>query len=235
MLTFYQSTPAVVFWHVANQTFNSVLNYVNRNTSSALSNGEVTTSYVAATGSATSVALGLNRVVSSYPAFASGLVGRLVPFTAVAAANCVNIPLMRRKELVDGIVLEDANGTPIRANTALEGTTVASDVVTSTSAAKWAIGTTIVSRVLLAVPGLTVPPVLITQLNRRTSFLRRFPRVELPLQLLFSGFGVALAVPLACAVFPQRSELALTSLEPAARAKLAEVGHTGPVYFNKGL
>jgi hypothetical protein len=33
-----------------------------------------------------------------------------VPFAAVAAANCVNIPLMRQNELVDGVDVFDENG-----------------------------------------------------------------------------------------------------------------------------
>ena len=35
------------------------------------------------------------------------LVGRFVPFVAVAAANCVNIPLMRQNELESGIPIFD--------------------------------------------------------------------------------------------------------------------------------
>lgn len=38
---------------------------------------------------------------------------RYVPFAAVAAANCVNIPLMRQNELIDGIVVQDENGNDI--------------------------------------------------------------------------------------------------------------------------
>ncbi len=56
-------------------------------------------SYVAATGGALVTALGLNAMVKTLPPLA----GRFVPFAAVAAANCINIPMMRRSDLQEVI------------------------------------------------------------------------------------------------------------------------------------
>ena len=43
----------------------------------------------------------------------SALVARLVPFGAVAVANCINLPYMRRSELIQGMPLEDDNGNTV--------------------------------------------------------------------------------------------------------------------------
>jgi len=97
MLTFYKSTPAVIFWQTVNQTFNAIVNYSNRNASAGVSNEQLGTAYVAATSASVATALAFNKMVASSPTLAAGIVGRLVPLVAVAAANCVNIPLMRQQ------------------------------------------------------------------------------------------------------------------------------------------
>ncbi|CAB1324992.1 unnamed protein product, partial [Coregonus sp. 'balchen'] len=99
----------------------------------------------------------------------SPLVGRLVPFAAVAAANCINIPLMRQRELKHGIPITDENDNRLGE---------------STTAAKQAISQVVVSRILMASPGMAIPPFLMNTLEKK-AFLKLY--VSKPIGARASG------------------------------------------------
>ena len=106
LMTFYKTTPAVVFWQWFQQSFNAMVTYTNRSGDNPISVNTLGTSYCAATGGALFTALSLNSLVKTLPT----LVGRLVPFVACSAANCINIPMMRRLEIKNGTMLETKEG-----------------------------------------------------------------------------------------------------------------------------
>jgi tricarboxylate carrier len=110
MMTFYRSTPAVIFWQWANQSFNAIVNYTNRNASVGVSNEQLGSAYCAATSASVLTALGFNKLIASSPKLSAGLIGRFVPLIAVAAANCINIPLMRQQEIDNGVRITTASG-----------------------------------------------------------------------------------------------------------------------------
>jgi tricarboxylate carrier len=229
MLTFYTSTPAVIFWQVSNQSFNAVVNFVNRNASSEVSNAQLAASYCIGTGAATGVALGLNKLVGARPKLATSVVGRLVPFAAVASANAINIPFMRMTELSEGISITDYD----RRTLADEG----GAPILSTSAAETAVSSTLISRVVMAIPGMTFPPILTHMIHQRTNIMRRHPILEVAFQIVSCGAAIAFALPFSMALFPQESSLAVKALEPTVQAKLKAQGMNDDdlVYFNKGL
>ncbi len=59
-----------------------------------------------------------NKIVASSPTLSAGLIGRFVPLIAVAAANCVNIPLMRQQEIKHGIEIQTEDGQVVGESTA---------------------------------------------------------------------------------------------------------------------
>ncbi|KAK1343570.1 hypothetical protein QTO34_016350 [Cnephaeus nilssonii] len=222
MMTFYRTTPAVLFWQWVNQSFNAVVNYTNRSGDAPLTVKELGTAYVSATTGAVATALGLNALAKHV----SPLIGRFVPFAAVAAANCINIPLMRQRELKVGIPVTDENGTRLGE---------------SAQAAQQAIAQVVVSRILMAAPGMapsSCPHVHLCDVlsPEASSGTRRFPWMSAPIQVGLVGFCLVFATPLCCALFPQKSSMSVTSLEAELQAKLQE-SHPAlrRVYFNKGL
>ncbi|XP_074815539.1 sideroflexin-2 isoform X1 [Natator depressus] len=217
MLQFYRSVPAVVFWQWVNQSFNALVNYTNRNAACPISLTQIGVAYVSATSTALVTAVGLNLYTKRAPP----LVARWVPFAAVAAANCVNIPMMRQQELINGIMVTDEKDR---------------ELGHSRVAAAKGITQVVVSRIVMAAPGMVLLPILMERLEK-LSFMKRIQVLHAPLQVMLAGGFLLFMVPVACSLFPQRCSLALSSLEPELRACIqATHGDCVPyVYFNKGL
>ncbi|XP_054132670.1 sideroflexin-2 isoform X1 [Melozone crissalis] len=138
MLQFYRTVPAVVFWQWVNQSFNAFVNYTNRNAASPISLRQIGVAYVTATSAALATAVGLNLYTKRAPP----LLARWVPFAAVAAANCVNIPMMRQQEIINGITVTDENNN---------------ELGRSRRAAVKGIAQVVLSRITMAAPGMTDP------------------------------------------------------------------------------
>ncbi|XP_047129252.1 sideroflexin-1 isoform X1 [Hydra vulgaris] len=216
MMTFYRTTPAVIFWQWLNQSFNAIVNYTNRSGDAPISTSMLMQAYVSATGAALGVGLGLKMMVKRFPP----IVGRFVPFAAVAAANCVNIPLMRQRELMHGIPVFDENGNRLGE---------------SKIAAQNAVQMTVVSRIIMALPGMTIPPFIMNYLESRT-FMKRMPWLASPVQIGLVGVILCFATPMCCAIFPQISSLTINDLELPLQESIAKNWKgVDKVYFNKGL
>lgn len=220
MMTFYKSTPAVIFWQFANQSFNAIVNYSNRNASAGVTNEQLGTAYVAATTSSVVTALGFNKLIASSQTLSAGPLGRFVPFVAVAAANCINIPLMRQEELKKGIQIETSDGEIVGS---------------STSAAKAAIQQVVPSRILMAVPGMSLPPLIMAQAEK-TAFFSKSPLRKAAATVLLTGLCLTFSTPLCCALFPQKAAINVTDLEPSLQAVAkAKFPGNSVFYYNKGL
>lgn len=178
MMTFYKSTPAVIFWQTINQTFNAIVNYTNRNASAGVTNEQLGTAYVAATSASVATALTFNKIVASSPTLSSGIVGRLVPLFAVAAANCVNIPLMRQQVTTFrfSIPLKEFNLTFLYSQEIKSGISIETDdgqfAGSSGNAAIAAITQVVPSRVGMAIPGMFIPPIIMSKLEKTATFIK---------------------------------------------------------------
>ncbi|KAL2720395.1 sideroflexin-2 [Vespula squamosa] len=136
MLQFYKTTTAVVFWQWVNQSFNALVNYTNRNANSPVTTNQLGAAYVSATAAAMITAIGCK---SFWEKRANPLMARYVPFAAVAAANCANIPLMRQNEIRNGIEVTDENGRKLSK---------------SKIAAAKGISQVVISRIIMCAPGM---------------------------------------------------------------------------------
>ncbi|CAB1312958.1 unnamed protein product [Coregonus sp. 'balchen'] len=174
MLQFYRTVPAVVFWQWVNQSFNALVNYTNRNAASPITPNQIGVAYLTATSTALATAVGLNFYTKRAPP----LVARWVPFAAVASANCVNIPMMRQQELLNGIAVTDENGNKLGH---------------SKKAAVKGITQVVISRITMAAPGMIILPIIMQRLEKY-KFMQRITFFHGPLQVMMVGvFSMAVS------------------------------------------
>ncbi|CAG8469648.1 13249_t:CDS:2, partial [Ambispora leptoticha] len=195
------SMKSMIFWQWANQSINVAFNYSNANKTIKMDYKETFFAYVSAVTTSCGLAVGLTQLVPRLrfvkPA-TRNLLSRLVPFAAVASAGTVNVYLMRLKEIRSGIDVYDEDGNVLGK---------------SKAAGASAVKQVAISRILNNSPVLTIPPLVLSQLEK-TSFLRRNPRLLLPMNFGLITLSAFTTLPLAIAVFPQRAEIDTKKLEP---------------------
>lgn len=185
-----------------------------------------------AVGASCSVALGLNALVPRLKRVSPGtklILGRLVPFAAVASAGVLNVFLMRGEEIRQGIDVYPA----LSAQEKAEGKTEADlrSLGKSKKAATIAVSETAFSRVLNSSPVMVVPALALVRLQKM-NWLKNSPRLVLPVNLgLILATSLA-ALPFALGAFPQRESVKASNLEPEFHGK---GGERGLVVFNRGI
>lgn len=223
MLTPGLGPAGTVFWQIANQSLNVAVNTANANKSHPMTTKQLVTNYFLAVGASCGVALGLNSIVPKLKNISPStrtVLSRLVPFAAVVSAGIVNVFLMRSEEIKKGISVFDNNG----------------DVVgTSKRAAVQAVSETAASRVINATPIMVLPSLALLQLQKtvlKGKSIGLVTGVNLGLIYLTS----IVALPFALAVFPQKTVVSASSLEPEFSNKKDKNGlEIKELWFNRGI
>ena len=169
------------------------------------------------------LALGLNSLVprlKSLKPTTRTILSRLVPFAAVVSAGVANVFLMRIEEIYHGIQVKDEEGTILG---------------TSKKAGFLAVAETAASRALNATPVMVIPPLLLYRFQQ-TDWLKRYPRMTIPVNLALI-LGVSLvALPCAIAAFPQRQRIHVSRLETEFHDREKRNGKKIEyVWFNRGV
>jgi tricarboxylate carrier len=232
MLTPGLGTAGTAGWQVANQSLNVAINSSNANKSTPLSTSKIVQSYFMAVGASCGVALGLKALVPRLkvsPA-ARTVLGRLVPFAAVASAGALNVFLMRGEEIRLGIPVYPTESVAQRAKREAANEPL-QPIGKSKKAATLAVGETAISRVLNATPIMVLPPLILVRLQQ-TAWLQQRPKMVTLVNLGLIFATSIFALPLALAAFPQRQAVQASSLE---KEFWDQGGEGGWVEFNRGI
>ncbi|XP_025412031.1 sideroflexin-1-like isoform X2 [Sipha flava] len=194
MVSFYKSTIALIFWQWFNQSYNALVNYTNRSGNIPISFDQILKSYILTTSAALITAVGLNRLIMNLPPICE----RFVPFVAAVVAHCINIPLMRIKELQNGIAVYDENKKFLG---------------NSKIASRRGILAVLISRITVSSMGILLTPILM-EIIGKSGITANMEWLQELIEMLLCGIIYALAIPISCAIYPQISPISIDKLEP---------------------
>ena len=211
---------------LANQSFNALQFYANRNVSNAVPDSSLFASFlgavfascgIAVLGARAATAATLRAVVGTRALSRASTAAALVPFVAAAAGKPLQIGAMRSDEFAgDGILVFDAptNGEPVGR---------------STRAGAVAVATTTLTRILYLCPMIWMPSLQKTLESRLLpAHAGLGPRVAL--FVLHSAFTSAIVTPACIALFAQQASIRADALEEQFADRGSQL-----LYFNKGL
>ncbi|XP_072765033.1 sideroflexin-2-like [Anoplolepis gracilipes] len=225
MLTFYRSAYGVIVCQLVNQGFNAFVNYTNRNAMSdePQDTNVIQQAFVLATAASCAAALGFRRLLSGR----GTILARFVPFCAVAAGNIVNLPIMRQREIARGIPIFVKNEDEVC-------------IMKSQVAAVKGISECVLSRIIMAAPGMLMIPI-ITQRMQPYCFYQVRPWIALPVEIGLCALSLLIMIPSALAIYPQKNSMKpeLLKICPEEyeifQEKMGQRKYPDLVYYNKGL
>lgn len=238
MLLAPPTLPNLIGWQWINQTYNAVFNYCNSAKAKPATTatdsgrggggtglasflgdyGDIAKGYTGSVIVSVGLAVGLTqwlKIARVTPSVRRAL-QMVVPYTATASAGMANVILMRSSEFKTGLPVHTAEGAYVGH---------------SKIAARKAVLETAVSRAVLSIPILLLPPPCIA-LALRWRVLAQSKVLKMMTELGFLVGAIAIGLPSAIALYPQRSTLPVQALEPFLQTAV----HGEPcVYFNKGV
>jgi len=206
----------VLFWQWANQSFNTCVNYCNRNAAGGLDDQTLAMSYGVAVSMGCGLAVGMGKLSTKLK---NPMVKLLAPFVSVAAAGCGSLVVIRHKELETGVPVYDHEKV---------------ERGYSVKAAQAGISACCVTRVAWNIPNLLVPPFIMAALE--PVVFAANPILRLPFFTVLGTVCCFCGIYPAQALFSQNATITPADMEPEFHGLLDSQGRPVDTFrYNKGL
>ena len=208
-----------IFWQWFNQSYNVLNNYTCR-AGATVEWAPLLQSYGLAVGVSCGLAVAGGQLMATVPAAAA--LGPFIPYLAVIAAGSCNVAFTRMDEIRNGVHVFDADGN---------------DLGVSVKAGQQAVLKTVTTRsMFLPIFPLLIPPTVMKAL-RASRVVGKGGPAAMAAEVAIITLCMAIGLPCALAILPQRMVLPVESLEAEFTGRVLE--STGKpvteVYANKGL